>query len=92
MLQKDSPWAMRKTLNWIKRQYGDIPIYVSTNGVADSNGKLNDTDRVNYHRNYIDEMLKGSLHAYISFTFKLGSKGYHLLIFFSRTNSILFII
>ncbi|XP_053375783.1 uncharacterized protein LOC123534954 isoform X1 [Mercenaria mercenaria] len=60
LMPKDSPWAMRKTLNWIKAHYGDVPIYVTSNGVADSTGQLNDTERVNFYREYIDEMLKAT--------------------------------
>ncbi|XP_060595948.1 lactase/phlorizin hydrolase-like [Ruditapes philippinarum] len=60
LVRKDSPWAMRKTLNWIKSHYGDVPIYVTSNGVSDTTGKLNDTERVNFHKEYIDEMLKAA--------------------------------
>ncbi|XP_060578197.1 lactase/phlorizin hydrolase-like [Ruditapes philippinarum] len=52
------PWAIRKSLNWVKTHYGDIPIYITSNGVSDNTGELNDTDRVNYHKEYIDEVLK----------------------------------
>lgn len=26
------PWGMRRLLNWIKEEYGDIPIYITENG------------------------------------------------------------
>lgn len=52
---------MRKTLNWIKSHYGDVPVYVTSNAFSDTTGELNDTDRVEYHREYINEMLKGNV-------------------------------
>lgn len=51
------PWGFRKTLRWIGRTYGNPEIYVTENGFADASG-VNDTGRVNYYRNYINEMLK----------------------------------
>ena len=48
-------------LNYIKNHYGDIPVYVTENGVSDANGSLHDIPRVNFYRSYINEMLKGQL-------------------------------
>ncbi|XP_003794429.1 lactase-phlorizin hydrolase [Otolemur garnettii] len=52
------PWGMRRLLNWIKEEYGDIPIYITENGVGLTNPNLEDTDRIFYHKTYINEALK----------------------------------
>ena len=49
----------RENLNWIKEEYGDIPIYITENGVGLTDPKLEDTDRIFYHKTYINEALKG---------------------------------
>uniref|UniRef100_H2YTH1 beta-glucosidase n=1 Tax=Ciona savignyi TaxID=51511 RepID=H2YTH1_CIOSA len=53
------PWGIRKLLIWIKRTYGDPVIYITENGISEhfSDG-LDDDIRVNYYKNYIDEVLK----------------------------------
>ncbi|XP_008058972.1 lactase-phlorizin hydrolase [Carlito syrichta] len=51
-------WGMRRLLNWIKEEYGDIPIYITENGAGLTNPKLEDTDRIFYHKTYINEALK----------------------------------
>lgn len=43
------PWGFRKILNWIKKEYGNPPVYVTENGFADL-GQIDDTDRINYHK------------------------------------------
>ena len=55
-----TPFGIRKVLNWIKEKYGDVPIYITENGFSD-NGTLQDTDRVNYYKQYINNVLKGKL-------------------------------
>jgi len=51
---------MRKTLNWIKYRYGNIPIVITENGIADGDHTLqNDVNRTKYHELYINEVLKG---------------------------------
>uniref|UniRef100_A0A3B4U6G1 beta-glucosidase n=1 Tax=Seriola dumerili TaxID=41447 RepID=A0A3B4U6G1_SERDU len=56
----DSPTtAISKLLNWIKEEYGDPEIYITENGVAtDIKTTVDDTDRVFYHKTYVDEALK----------------------------------
>lgn len=57
---KVTPFGFRKLLRWIKEEYGDLPIYVTENGVSErGDTDLNDTWRIHYHRNYINEALKG---------------------------------
>lgn len=43
------PWGFRKLINWVKNEYGDIPIFITENGYAD-NGEVDDVDRVEYYR------------------------------------------
>ncbi|XP_068103493.1 lactase/phlorizin hydrolase-like [Hyperolius riggenbachi] len=57
--QKAVAWGMRRLLNWVKEEYGDVPIYVTENGVAtNSNLDVDDTTRFLYYKTYIDEALK----------------------------------
>lgn len=43
------PWGFRKAINWIRREYGEVVIYVTENGFSDSGG-LTDQGRINYHQ------------------------------------------
>ncbi|XP_053479026.1 lactase-like b [Ictalurus furcatus] len=54
------PWGFRRLLNFIKTQYGNPVIYITENGVSE---KMMCTDlcddwRIQYYRDYINEMLK----------------------------------
>ncbi|CAN2389019.1 Lactase-phlorizin [Pristimantis euphronides] len=52
-------WGLRRLLNWIKEEYGDVPIYITENGVStDSKDDFDDTARIFYYKTYIDEALK----------------------------------
>ncbi|XP_059161912.1 uncharacterized protein LOC131944999 [Physella acuta] len=53
-----NPIGLRKVLNWIRREYGDIPIYITENGISDDNGTLDDPHRVLYLQDYINNVLK----------------------------------
>jgi len=50
---------MRAGLNWIRTHYNNVPVYVTENGVSDTTGEVQDTWRVDYYRQYINEVLKG---------------------------------
>ncbi|XP_048808723.1 lactase/phlorizin hydrolase isoform X2 [Lagopus muta] len=53
------PFGFRKLLRWIKEEYNNPPIYVTENGISERGAiDLNDTWRIHYHRNYINEALK----------------------------------
>lgn len=54
------PWGMRRLLNWIKEEYGNIPIYITENGQGLESPTLDDTARIFYHKTYINEALKGA--------------------------------
>ncbi|KAL4712808.1 hypothetical protein ACJJTC_011878 [Scirpophaga incertulas] len=53
---KVTPWGFRKILMWIKAEYNNPPIIITENGFS-SRGGLNDTDRVDFYRSYLDAML-----------------------------------
>ncbi|MGH0174157.1 UNVERIFIED_CONTAM: hypothetical protein FKN15_067671 [Acipenser sinensis] len=53
------PWGLRKVLNWVKSRYGDVPIYIMSNGVDDDQTETDDKLRLYYMENYINEALKG---------------------------------
>ncbi|XP_033864502.3 klotho-like [Acipenser ruthenus] len=55
------PWGLRKVLNWVKSRYGDVPIYIMSNGVDDDQTETDDKLRLYYMENYINEALKASV-------------------------------
>ena len=55
-----TPFGIRKVLNWLKRKYNNVPVYVTENGVSDRNATLRDFHRVHFYRTYINEVLKGN--------------------------------
>uniref|UniRef100_A0A8D0WUP7 beta-glucosidase n=1 Tax=Sus scrofa TaxID=9823 RepID=A0A8D0WUP7_PIG len=57
-VNRAASWGMRRLLNWIKEEYGDIPIYITENGVGLTDPGVEDTDRIFYHKTYINEALK----------------------------------
>ena len=54
------PWGLRNLLQWIKKTYGNPPVYVTENGCSDVDEDvgLNDVGRIEYYRSYINQMLK----------------------------------
>ena len=56
---KVTPWGIRQGLNWIKKHYNNVPVYVTENGVSDNNGTVHDQHRIDYLKDYINEVLKG---------------------------------
>lgn len=51
------PWGFRKLINWIKHQYGDIPIYITENGIPDKED-LRDKVRVSFLKNFMRAVLQ----------------------------------
>jgi beta-glucosidase/6-phospho-beta-glucosidase/beta-galactosidase len=52
------PWGQRKMLAWIRRNYGDVDVYITANGVDDQS--LDDDQlRKYYLEKYVQEALKG---------------------------------
>jgi len=62
----DSPWlfavpyAIRRLLNYIKMEYGDMPIWITENGYED-NPVYDDYQRIFYYKSHLNEVLKGSI-------------------------------
>uniref|UniRef100_A0A8D0CM46 Cytosolic beta-glucosidase n=2 Tax=Sander lucioperca TaxID=283035 RepID=A0A8D0CM46_SANLU len=54
------PWGFRRLLNFVKIQYGNPMIYVTENGVSEKMlcTELCDDWRIQYYKDYINEMLK----------------------------------
>ncbi|XP_023021868.2 myrosinase 1 isoform X1 [Leptinotarsa decemlineata] len=51
------PWGLRKLLVWLKKNYGDVEIVITENGLSDTSGTLEDDHRVDYFRDYISNCL-----------------------------------
>lgn len=54
------PPGLRYCLNWIKKEYNNIRVLVAENGFPTLTDDVNDTERVDYLREYLTELLKGS--------------------------------
>lgn len=55
------PWGLRKILVWIKEHYNNPEVIITENGVSDipaEFGSLNDQFRINFYRDYINNVLK----------------------------------
>lgn len=50
---------MRELLKYISSMYGNPVVYVTENGVGDC-GTILDETRVNFLKNYIDQVLQGN--------------------------------
>jgi beta-glucosidase/6-phospho-beta-glucosidase/beta-galactosidase len=54
------PWGIRKVLRWIKNEYDNPPVIITENGFAEVNpANTKDPERINWLRQYIDNVLKG---------------------------------
>ncbi|XP_022818244.1 myrosinase 1-like isoform X1 [Spodoptera litura] len=51
-----NPEGIRKGLVWLKQQYGDLEFMITENGLATKAG-LDDQDRVQYYRDYLEQVL-----------------------------------
>ncbi|XP_047195817.1 lactase-like b isoform X4 [Hippoglossus stenolepis] len=61
------PWGFRRLLNFVKTQYGNPAIYVTENGVSEKMlcTELCDDWRIQYFKDYINEMLKDPLTSHM---------------------------
>jgi beta-glucosidase len=63
------PPGLTETLLWVKRRYGDVPLYVTENGAAfydpptAANGRIEDALRVDYLRAHIGAVLDAIQHG-----------------------------
>lgn len=49
-------------VNWVTSQYGrQVKILITENGYADGTGEVEDDFRIEFYKNYIDELLKGKV-------------------------------
>ncbi|XP_032878781.1 klotho [Amblyraja radiata] len=69
------PWGLRKLLRWIKSKYGNVPIYITSNGI-DDDSPSKDKLRVYYIQSYINEVLKAlkldgvNIHGYFAWALR----------------------
>ena len=56
---KVTPFGIRKMLKWIKDHYPNTPVIITENGMSDNTGTLEDYNRVNFYKAYVNEVLKG---------------------------------
>ncbi|XP_045406499.1 beta-klotho [Lemur catta] len=54
------PWGERKLLRWIRKNYGDVDVYITANGIDDQS-LVNDQLRKYYVEKYVQEALKAYL-------------------------------
>ncbi|XP_070828350.1 lactase-like protein isoform X3 [Chaetodon trifascialis] len=61
------PWGFRRLLNFVKTQYANPMIYVTENGVSEKMlcTELCDDWRIQYYKDYINEMLKDPLTSHM---------------------------
>lgn len=54
---KIAPWGLRKLLNWIKLEYNNPIVYITENGMGDTELIVNDSRRVTYYKAYLKAVL-----------------------------------
>ncbi|XP_068893491.1 myrosinase 1-like [Tenebrio molitor] len=54
------PWGIRKAVNWISKTYDNPEIFITENGYPDAGG-LEDDRRINYHKEYLSNLLEAIL-------------------------------
>ncbi|CAH2057011.1 unnamed protein product, partial [Iphiclides podalirius] len=50
------PQGLRKKLAWLKKNYGDIEVFITENGISTFSADLDDPVRVNYFRNHLEQV------------------------------------
>ncbi|XP_039750553.1 myrosinase 1-like [Pararge aegeria] len=51
------PTGIRRQLAWIKKRYGDIDILITENGFSTTGYNLEDYDRINFMKKYLEQVL-----------------------------------
>ncbi|KAJ8973205.1 hypothetical protein NQ317_018954 [Molorchus minor] len=51
------PWGIRKYLQWIKKTYGDVDIFIVENGVSETGTTLEDDIRIQFYADYLNAIL-----------------------------------
>ena len=47
-------------MGYIKNNIGEIPVYVTENGISDNVGNIDDLQRIYYYKHYLNQLLKGT--------------------------------
>ncbi|CAH1111465.1 unnamed protein product [Psylliodes chrysocephalus] len=58
------PWGIGKVMHWVKKTYGDIPIWITENGMATYGESLEDDNRIEYyqkHLSYVRDALEDGI-------------------------------
>ncbi|XP_013165647.1 PREDICTED: myrosinase 1-like [Papilio xuthus] len=51
------PKGMRRMIAWLRKEYGDLPFFITENGYSTSGHKLNDPDRIKFIKDYLEQVL-----------------------------------
>ena len=52
---------MRALLRWIRDKYNNPAVYITENGISDPGNTLDDSNRIDFYKGYINEALKGTV-------------------------------
>ncbi|XP_052743377.1 myrosinase 1 [Bicyclus anynana] len=52
-----APKGLRRVMAWLRRQYGDIDIFITENGFTSSGHELEDYHRVDFYKKHLKEVL-----------------------------------
>uniref|UniRef100_UPI00358E3F32 lactase/phlorizin hydrolase-like isoform X1 n=2 Tax=Myxine glutinosa TaxID=7769 RepID=UPI00358E3F32 len=56
------PWGLRRLLNFVKEEYGDLDVWITENGWADDETDLlDDAERILYVKAHLNEILKARI-------------------------------
>ncbi|XP_046973687.1 myrosinase 1-like [Vanessa cardui] len=51
------PEGIRRQMSWLKKQYGDIDILITENGYSSAGNQLEDYNRINFYKAYLEQVL-----------------------------------
>lgn len=51
------PWGFKEILKWIRDSYDNPEVIIFENGFSEGHSTLDDVDRANYYKNYLNYML-----------------------------------
>nr|WPM03639.1 glycoside hydrolase family 1 [Phyllotreta armoraciae] len=53
---KVTPWGLRKLMNWLKNEYGNVPIIITENGYSGNGTSLEDDRRIHYYQMHLSNL------------------------------------
>lgn len=56
ILEQVFPEGIRRQINWLKQQYGDVEILITESGYCDAEDTIDD-DRVEYYKEYLKQVI-----------------------------------